>query len=248
MTVTIAFMICGANSDLFGRRWFIISGNVLMFIGFIVGGSAKSNTSMIVSMAFIGFGGGNAQLAAFALPELLPNKWRHIAIVIADIGVYFAVVVGPVVSRFAIQIPGAWRWLFYGPAIAVAFSFAGLTAFYFPPRHPRGIPLKQALRELDYVGAVLFIISVALILVGIVYTTVLPSSSPKVIGTLVPGFALLVIFGCWETFMPLKHPLTPTHVFLRGGGRDLTAPFVAGFVVTMVSPPLPAFTTVQTHS
>ena len=23
MTVTIAFMICGANSDLFGRRWFM---------------------------------------------------------------------------------------------------------------------------------------------------------------------------------------------------------------------------------
>lgn len=52
-------------------------------------------------MAFIGFGAGNAQLAAFALPELLPNKWRHIAIVIADIGVLFDVVVGPVVGRFA---------------------------------------------------------------------------------------------------------------------------------------------------
>ena len=38
MTVTIAFMVCGANSDLFGRRWFIIGGNVLMFIGFLVGG------------------------------------------------------------------------------------------------------------------------------------------------------------------------------------------------------------------
>jgi len=29
---TIAFMICGANSDLFGRRWFIISDNILVFI------------------------------------------------------------------------------------------------------------------------------------------------------------------------------------------------------------------------
>jgi len=55
MTVTIAFMVCGANSDLFGRRWFIIGGNVLMFIGFVVGGSAKNNNSLIVSMAFIGF-------------------------------------------------------------------------------------------------------------------------------------------------------------------------------------------------
>lgn len=91
--------ICGANSDLFGRRWFIIGGNVLLFIGFIVGGTAKNNTSVIVACAFIGFvsrtglkdgtkltlsqGAGNAQLAAFALPELLPNKWRHSAIVLA---------------------------------------------------------------------------------------------------------------------------------------------------------------------
>lgn len=86
---------------MFGRRWFIIAGNVLMFIGFIVGGTAKNNKALIAACAFIGFGGGNAQLAAFALPELLPNKWRHIAIVIADLGVYFAVVVGPVAGRFA---------------------------------------------------------------------------------------------------------------------------------------------------
>ena len=48
-------------------------------------------------------GAGNAQLAAFALPELLPNKWRHWAIVLADIGVFFAVVVGPVAGRFSVQ-------------------------------------------------------------------------------------------------------------------------------------------------
>ncbi|CRK45193.1 hypothetical protein BN1723_006494 [Verticillium longisporum] len=195
MTVTIAFMICGANSDLFGRR--------------------------------------NAQLAAFALPELLPNKWRHSAIVLADIGVYFAVVVGPVAGRFAIEEGEAWRWLFYAPAIAVIFSFAGLYFYYFPPRHPRGLPFSQALRELDYVGAFLFIVATTLILTGVVYTTTLPSHNPRLIDTLVSGFVLMTLFGLWETFAPLKQPLTPTRIFTRDKGRRLTAPFVAGFVVTM---------------
>lgn len=54
-------------------------------------------------------GGGNAQLAAFALPELLPNKWRHWAIVLADIGVFFAVLVGPVAGRFSVQHHDAVR-------------------------------------------------------------------------------------------------------------------------------------------
>ncbi|KAL2756548.1 hypothetical protein ACRALDRAFT_1031152 [Sodiomyces alcalophilus JCM 7366] len=233
MCVTIAFMICGANSDLFGRRWFIVGGNIILFIGFIVGGSAKNNTSVIVSCALIGFGGGNAQLAAFALPELLPNKWRHSAIVLADIGVYFSVVVGPVAGRFSVVNGDAWRWLFYGPAIAVVFSFTGLFFYYFPPRHPRGLPPRQALRELDYVGALLFIISTTLILTGIVYTTTRESSDPMVIGTLVSGFGLMTAFALWETFMPLKQPLTPTRIFTRDHGRRLTAPFVAGFVITM---------------
>ncbi|KPM43644.1 hypothetical protein AK830_g2903 [Neonectria ditissima] len=233
MTVTMAFMICGANSDLFGRRWFIITGNILLFIGFIVGGTAKSNTALIVACAFIGFGAGNAQLAAFALPELLPNKWRHSAIVFADIGVYFSVIVGPVAGRFAIQRGEDWRWLFYGPAIVIVFSFIGLYMYYFPPQHPRGLPTKQALRELDYVGALLFIMATTLILTCIVYTTTLESSDPKVIGTLVSGFALMTAFALWETFAPLKQPLTPTRIFTRDNGRELTAPFVAGFVVTM---------------
>lgn len=90
-----------------------------MFIGFIVGGSATDNNAMIVAFAFIGFGAGNAQLAAFALPELLPNKWRPAAVVLADIGVFFAVVVGPVAGRYSIQHGNAWIWLFYAPAIAV---------------------------------------------------------------------------------------------------------------------------------
>jgi len=233
MTVTIAFMVCGANSDLFGRRWFIIGGNVLLFVGFIVGGTAKTNKAAIAAFALIGFGAGNAQLAAFALPELLPNKWRPAAVVLADIGVYFAVVVGPVAGRFSIQHGDAWRWLFYAPAIAVFISFWLLLFFYFPPKHPRGLPFDRAVRELDYVGSLLFIASVTLILTGIVYTTTLASSNPKVIGTLVAGFVLLVIFALYETFAPLKQPLTPTHVFTRGNGRELTAPFIAGFVVTM---------------
>ncbi|KAF4989817.1 hypothetical protein FDECE_14586 [Fusarium decemcellulare] len=235
MTVTMAFMICGANSDLFGRRWFIIGGNILLFIGFIVGGSAKNNTSIIVACALIGFARVLEMPSSLPLrfPSCCPTNGDTLRLyLLANIGVYFAVVVGPVAGRFAIERGGDWRWLFYGPSIVVVFSFLGLYFYYHPPRHPRGLPTKQALRELDYVGAILFIISTTLILTGIVYTTTLESDNPKVIGTLVPGFGLLVAFALWETFAPLKQPLTPTRIFTRDHGRELTAPFIAGLVVT----------------
>lgn len=91
-----------ANSDLFGRRWFLIFGNALLFVGLIVGGTAKTNTQMWAAMSLIGFASGNTQLAAFAVPELLPNKWRHIAIVIADLIVIVAVIIGPIAGRYSV--------------------------------------------------------------------------------------------------------------------------------------------------
>lgn len=65
------------------------------------------------------------------------------------------------------------------------------------------------------------------------YTTTLPSNDSRVIGTLSSGFGCLVAFALWETFAPLKQPLTPTRIFTRDNGRELTAPFIVGFVVTM---------------
>lgn len=53
---TIAFMICGANSDLFGRRWFILVGNICLFVGSILGATAKDTKQVIAGMAIIGFG------------------------------------------------------------------------------------------------------------------------------------------------------------------------------------------------
>jgi hypothetical protein len=99
---TISMMVCGANSDLFGRRYFIIFGNVLVFVGAILGATSHSINQSIAAHTLIGFGAGNCQLAAFALPELLPNKWRHFAVVIADGMIFFTVIVGLVTARIAI--------------------------------------------------------------------------------------------------------------------------------------------------
>lgn len=70
--------IRGANTDLLGRRWFLVGGNLVCFVGHIVVGTAKTPNAVIAGMAVTGLGAANCQMAAFALTELLPNKWRHI--------------------------------------------------------------------------------------------------------------------------------------------------------------------------
>lgn len=64
----------GANTDLLGRRWFLVGGNVICFIGHLVAGTARNANAVIAGMALTGFGGANCQMAAFALPELLPSE------------------------------------------------------------------------------------------------------------------------------------------------------------------------------
>ncbi|KAI1319486.1 MFS general substrate transporter [Xylariaceae sp. FL0255] len=180
VAITIAFMICGANSDLLGRWWFLVLGNVILFVGLIVSGTATSNTALYAGMGLIGFG-------------------------------------------HAIQFEEAWRWLFYAPAIAAAFLFAALFGFFLPACSPTWSTVPPGPTTAHYVGAILFISFAALILVGIVATTTIPASDPRMIATLVVGFVLLI------------QPLTPPHLFKAGKDREITAPFMAAFVVTEFS-------------
>ncbi len=141
----------GANTDLLGRRWFLVGGNIICVVGHIVVGTAKSANAVIAGMAIAGFGGANCQMAAFSLSELLPNKWRHIGVVLADVATFLSVIVAPVSARFGYE-NGSWRWNFYAAAIAQFLSFLGLFFLYFPPAHPLGLPFGTVLRELDYLG------------------------------------------------------------------------------------------------
>ena len=90
-------------------------------------------------------------MAAFALSELLPNKWRHIGVVLADAAVLVAVILAPVSARYGWEY-GTWKWNFYTGAILQGLSFIGLFTLYFPPAHPYNLEPKQVIKKLDYLG------------------------------------------------------------------------------------------------
>ncbi|KAI9878049.1 MAG: peroxiredoxin prx5 [Pleopsidium flavum] len=232
IAITVCFMLCGANTDLLGRRWFLVGGNLICTVGHLVVATSKNANAVIAGMALAGFGGANCQMAAFALSELLPNKWRHIGVVLADTATFISVIVAPITARFGWQ-SGTWRWNFYGAAIAQFLSFLGLYFLYYPPAHPYNIPVRQIIREIDYLGGLLFVAGALPVLMGIVWTTVFPSRDAHVIAPLCIGFFFLIMFALWETYGNLKHPLTPSYVFKSSYGRDLTAPCIALAVVNM---------------
>ncbi|KAL3484720.1 fungal trichothecene efflux pump [Aspergillus germanicus] len=232
ISITCAFLIFGPNTDLLGRRWFLVLGNLVCFVGHVIVASAKNTNQIIAGLAISGFGGANCQMAAFALPELLPNKWRHIGVVIADFTVYIAVIVAPVTARYGYEL-GTWEWNFWGIAIFQCLSSIGLLLLYHPPKHPLGISYMEALKSLDYVGAFLFIGGAVPFLMGIVWAGVYDPNDAHVVAPLVAGAVVLIAFALWETFGNLKYPLTPTYIFTSSWGRDFTAPVIALGVVNM---------------
>jgi MFS family permease len=73
---TISFMICGANSDLFGRRTFILLGNVLVLLGSIIGATSHSVGQTITAHALLGFGGEYIMISShFYILILQPKRW-----------------------------------------------------------------------------------------------------------------------------------------------------------------------------
>lgn len=64
----IGFLLAGANSDLFGRRLFLLFGNACCCVGFIVTATAKGADHFTAGLAITGFGAGFAQMAMCSIP------------------------------------------------------------------------------------------------------------------------------------------------------------------------------------
>jgi hypothetical protein len=169
-----------------------------------------------------------------SVPELMPNKYRHIGITLSDLFSFIAVVIGPICGRYANDAGGkAWTYIFWAGFIAQFLSLSGIALFYFPPKHPKGVPWHEGIRGLDYVGAFLIVSGVCISLVGIINTTFMKSSSIKVIVPLAVGLGLVALFGIWETVSNVKYKLCPPEIFRANYGRTFSVPFCLAFIVTM---------------
>src|ERR1700761_6018360 len=113
-----------------GRRWFLVMGSLICAIGHLIVGVAKNSNTIIAGCAVTGFGAALCQMATFALTELLPNKWRHIGVVLADGAVYVTITIIPITARYGYYV-GDWRANFYAGAALSFLSCLGLFFLYY---------------------------------------------------------------------------------------------------------------------
>ena len=72
----ILVSVGGRLSDIFGRRYFMLAGASLAFVGTIVGATGKSINQMIASGVILGVGSGFQEMGFACFMEFIPNKYR----------------------------------------------------------------------------------------------------------------------------------------------------------------------------
>lgn len=72
----------------------------------------------------------------------------------------------------------------------------------------------QQVKDFDYIGTFLFLAGFIPFLLGLSWGGgVYPWKSAAVISTMVIGGVLMIVFACYESFVDLKEPLLPIHLF-----------------------------------
>ena len=236
----IVVSVGGRLSDIFGRRYFMLTGAALGIIGCIVGATGQSINQMIASGVIFGLGAGFQEMSYACIQEIIPNKHRMLGIgkfnvlsnykgfsankFLLHLGIFdtslLPAYMSPLISYALIAHQSiSWRgayWYMFSWHTAMAIL---LFCCYYPPdfemKHRRdGKSKRELLKELDYVGLFLFVCSAVLILVGVNFGgRKFPWKSAEVIAPIILGFACAVSLGFWETRPSLKYPLLPPKLF-----------------------------------
>ncbi|KAI0203560.1 fungal trichothecene efflux pump [Astrocystis sublimbata] len=228
LALSFTYTILGRLSDLFGRRWFFIIGNIVALIGIVVCSTAQSVNALIVGSTVYGIGETVQLSFNVAVGELVPNKYRP-----AVLSFIFATSapiagIGSVISRAIYENPNlGWRWTYHLNTIVVAVATVLLFFFYHPPTfdllHERKTK-REILKQLDYVGSFLWIAGLTLFLIGIsVGGSVYPWTSPTTLSTIIIGGVLLIILFVYESYVDLKYPAIPVKFFRNRGFISLVA-------------------------
>ncbi|OJD39996.1 major facilitator superfamily transporter protein [Diplodia corticola] len=243
----VSFSIAGGWSDIFGRRWVTLSGQIITLVGAIVGATAQKTTTVAAASTIIGFGAGVAFVAYPGISELLPNKYRGIGLGWTEFCINVPWAAFGVIIANKLAEEATWRWCYYIAIIYSSLCTVGIAVFYFPPSRPRRDYDKSRwdeFKELDWIGLVLFTAGLTTCLVGLTYLGKPSYSKALVASTIAVGACLTA--GCFAYGFTVagRNALFPRSLFalLRRFTVHLLIVFVSGFIWYAMAALLPQAT------
>lgn len=206
LTSTVVVPIYGKLSDIYGRKYFILSAIVIFMIGSALSGIAQNMLQLIIFRAIQGIGGGAIFANAFAtIGDLFPpserGKWQGL------FGAVFGIasVIGPTLGGWLTD-HASWRWNFY---INLPVGILALLVVGF--LMPKIVPSVKN-KSIDYPGAVLLTISLTTLLLGFVWGgSQYPWNSVQIILLFLASLVSTIIFVAIER--KAEEPVLPLDLF-----------------------------------
>jgi MFS family permease len=239
LALCILSLFVGELSDIFGRRWFLITGNFLCLIGNIVCGRASSAKMVIGGQILNGMGMTLGYLSTPLIAEAVPKRSRGIVLGLA-VGLAGVVTTGGSIMQGAMvkrEVGGAlngWRGGVYVGAGVSALALILTALFYHPGRrpNPEGLSVGTRFRSLDWFGIFLGSSALILILVGLqLGGNSFPWDSATVLSLLIVGIVVLIVFAIWE-WKFVKFGVFPRQLFKdRNYSVIISVQMIEGIVV-----------------
>ncbi|SEM65166.1 drug resistance transporter, EmrB/QacA subfamily [Paenibacillus sp. cl141a] len=205
LTSTIATILVGKLSDMFGRKPFILIGILFFMLGAFLTGTSTDVYQFIIYRGIQGIGAGIIQSTAFmSVGDLFPPRERGkwMGLMTAVFG--FSSVLGPTLGGYLVDNI-EWRWLFwiFLPLGVVAFIMIW-TLFPKVERKPG--------QSIDYLGSLFLTTSIVPLLLAFSWAgTEYPWGSPEIIGLIAASVVSALIFILVE--MKAKEPVLPLSLF-----------------------------------
>ena len=227
LSSTVTVPIYGKFSDVFGRKVMLMIGVCLFLAGSWLSGAAQSMNQLVAFRAVQGLGAGALfPIVLATIGDLYSprERGRFQGLFGAVFGLSF--IVGPFIGGW-ITDHVSWHWVFY---VNVPFGIAALAvlAIVLPSAGRR----QASIRDLDYLGIVLFTAGVVPFMLGLSNKGSVSSTGQlanwtdrDVGGYIVLGLVVLAVFLFFEA--RAKEPILPLDLFKH---RDYAVSMAAVFV------------------
>lgn len=204
--------VIASVSEFFGRQQLLLFSLVFFTAGTIFCSVANDFTILLVGRSIQGIGGGGIiTLSQVIFCDIVPLRLRpkYFAIVLGAWAV--GTIIGPVVGGTFVE-KTTWRWCFYinFPFCALGFLLA---IFYIRLNAVAKLTLAQKLKQTDWIGAVLFLVSTTVFLIGLSWGGVQFSwNSVQTLAPLILGLVGVVVFVAWQLWIK-PQSLLPMSIF-----------------------------------
>ncbi|KAK2745532.1 hypothetical protein FQN57_003657 [Myotisia sp. PD_48] len=231
--------LCGQLANVLGRRIPLIGSTVLFILGSGLAGGASSPAMLIAGRTVQGVGaGGIYVLIDIVCCDLVPlrERGKYLGLMFSWSGL--AAALGPVLGGVLAQ--SNWRWIFY---LNIPVCGVSLVAVLLFMRVNTGTSQGEIskLRQLDYLGNLIFIPSMVSLLLGLVMGGIqYPWSSWRIIVPLVLGVIGWIVFHIQQTFA--KFSSVPNRLFSnRTSATAFVLTFLSSILVQILAYFLPVY-------